>query len=101
MVQQESIVKIVDNTGARKALVIRVLGGSRRRYAGLGDMALTFDWENSGDTYLPLSFRVGKVFSIGKQHVNLFGQFHYNVGDDIPGQDQWGFKLSLTLLFPK
>lgn len=40
MVQQESIVKIVDNTGARKALVIRVLGGSRRRYAGLGDIVV-------------------------------------------------------------
>lgn len=37
MVQQESIVKIADNTGARRALVIRVLGGSKRRYAGLGD----------------------------------------------------------------
>jgi large subunit ribosomal protein L14 len=37
MVQQESILKIADNSGARKALVIRVLGGSRRRYAGLGD----------------------------------------------------------------
>jgi len=37
VVQQESMLKIADNTGARKALVIRVLGGSRRRYAGLGD----------------------------------------------------------------
>ena len=37
MVQQESILRIADNSGARKALVIRVLGGSRRRYAGLGD----------------------------------------------------------------
>ena len=37
MVQQESILKIADNSGARKALVIRVLGGSRRRYASLGD----------------------------------------------------------------
>ncbi len=40
MVQQESILKRVDNTGARKALVIRVLGGSRRRYAGLGDIVV-------------------------------------------------------------
>ena len=40
MVQQESIVKIADNTGARKALVIRVLGGSKRRYAGLGDIVV-------------------------------------------------------------
>mgnify|MGYP003694268323 CR=1 FL=1 len=37
MVQQESIVKVADNSGARKALVIRVLGGSKRRYAGIGD----------------------------------------------------------------
>ena len=40
MVQQESIVKIADNSGARKALVIRVLGGSKRRYAGLGDVVV-------------------------------------------------------------
>jgi large subunit ribosomal protein L14 len=37
MVQQESVIRIADNSGARKALVIRVLGGSRRRYASLGD----------------------------------------------------------------
>ncbi len=40
MVQQESIVKIADNSGARKALVIRVLGGSRRRYARMGDIVV-------------------------------------------------------------
>ena len=38
MIQQESIVRIADNSGARRALCIRVLGGSRRRYAGLGDV---------------------------------------------------------------
>jgi len=40
MVQQESQVKIADNSGARRALVIRVLGGSKRRYAGLGDVVV-------------------------------------------------------------
>ena len=40
MVQQESILKIADNSGARRALVIRVLGGSKRRYAGLGDIVV-------------------------------------------------------------
>lgn len=40
MVQQESIVKIADNSGAKRALVIRVLGGSKRRYAGLGDVVV-------------------------------------------------------------
>ena len=40
MVQQETVVRIADNSGARKALVIRVLGGSKRRYAGLGDVVV-------------------------------------------------------------
>ena len=38
MIQQESVLRIADNTGARAALCIRVLGGSRRRYAGGGDV---------------------------------------------------------------
>ncbi|WP_068596034.1 50S ribosomal protein L14 [Vaginella massiliensis] len=37
MLQQESRLKVADNTGAREALVIRVLGGTRKRYASLGD----------------------------------------------------------------
>jgi large subunit ribosomal protein L14 len=38
MIQQESILRIADNTGAKRALCIRVLGGSRRRYAAVGDV---------------------------------------------------------------
>ncbi|MCR2763247.1 50S ribosomal protein L14 [Microbacterium sp. zg.B48] len=37
MIQQESRIKVADNTGAKELLTIRVLGGSKRRYAGLGD----------------------------------------------------------------
>ena len=40
MIQQESMVKVADNSGAKRALVIRVLGGSKRRYAGLGDQVI-------------------------------------------------------------
>ena len=40
MIQQESVVKVADNSGAKRALVIRVLGGTRRRYAGLGDQVI-------------------------------------------------------------
>src|SRR5512146_1599922 len=40
MIQQESIVKVADNSGAKRALVIRVLGGTKRRYAGLGDTVI-------------------------------------------------------------
>jgi large subunit ribosomal protein L14 len=38
MVQNESRLRVADNTGAREILVIRVNGGSRRRYAGVGDV---------------------------------------------------------------
>lgn len=37
MIQQESVIRIADNSGAKRALVIRVLGGSKRRYARIGD----------------------------------------------------------------
>jgi large subunit ribosomal protein L14 len=38
VIQQESRLKIADNTGAKQILCIRVLGGSGRRYAGIGDV---------------------------------------------------------------
>ena len=37
MVQQESRLKVADNTGAKEVLTIRVLGGTKRRYASIGD----------------------------------------------------------------
>lgn len=37
MIQNESRLKVADNSGAKEVLVIRVLGGTRRRYASLGD----------------------------------------------------------------
>ena len=38
MIQVESRLRVADNTGAREILVIRVKGGHRRRYAGVGDV---------------------------------------------------------------
>lgn len=40
MIQQESRVKVADNTGGREMLVIRVLGGSRKRYGRIGDVVV-------------------------------------------------------------
>ena len=40
MIQQESRLRVADNTGAREVLVIRVLGGSRRRYGRVGDIVV-------------------------------------------------------------
>lgn len=38
MVQQQTYLKVADNTGAKELMCIRVLGGTRRRYAGIGDV---------------------------------------------------------------
>jgi large subunit ribosomal protein L14 len=38
MIQQETILDVADNSGAKRVLCIRVLGGTRRRYAALGDV---------------------------------------------------------------
>jgi len=40
MIQQETVVNITDNSGAKRALCIKVLGGSRRRYATVGDIVV-------------------------------------------------------------
>jgi large subunit ribosomal protein L14 len=40
MIQQESILKVADNSGAREILCIRVLGGSYRKYASVGDVII-------------------------------------------------------------
>ncbi len=40
MIQQESYLNVADNSGAKKLLCIRVLGGSRRRYGGVGDIII-------------------------------------------------------------
>ncbi|MDE2773834.1 MAG: 50S ribosomal protein L14 [Gemmatimonadota bacterium] len=40
MIQQESMLRIADNTGAKSGLCIRVLGGSKRRYARIGDVVV-------------------------------------------------------------
>jgi large subunit ribosomal protein L14 len=38
VIQNETRLRVADNTGAREILTIRVMGGSRRRYAGVGDI---------------------------------------------------------------
>ena len=40
MIQQQTLLKVVDNTGAKELMCIRVLGGSRRKYANVGDVVV-------------------------------------------------------------
>ena len=48
MIQQESRLRVADNSGAKEVLCIKVLGGSKRRYAGIGDVfvATVEPWQN-------------------------------------------------------
>lgn len=49
MIQQESRLKVADNSGAKEVLCIRVLGGSKRRYASIGDqIVVTVKESNPG-----------------------------------------------------
>ena len=41
MIQQQTILKVADNTGAKELMCIRVLGGTRRRYANIGEAILS------------------------------------------------------------
>lgn len=49
MLQQESILEVADNTGAKTVKCVKVLGGTRRRYAGVGDKIICSVQEASPD----------------------------------------------------
>ena len=71
MVQNESRLKVVDNSGAREVLVIRVLGGTRRRYASLGDQIVVTvkDALPSGNVKKGAVSKAVIVRKIGRAHV--------------------------------
>ena len=63
MIQTETMLEIADNSGARKVQCIKVLGGSHRRYAGIGDIikvtvkeAIPRGRVRKGRLWTPLSF---------------------------------------------
>ncbi len=70
MIQSESILNVADNSGARKVLCIKVLGGSRRRYASVGDLivvtvkeALPASKVKKGDVLKAVVVRTAKEIS--------------------------------------
>lgn len=72
MIQQESMLRVADNTGAKEILCIRVLGGSRRRYARLGDVIVATVKESiprgvvkEGDVVKAVIVRTKKEFRRG------------------------------------
>ena len=77
MIQQESRLRVADNSGAKEVLVIKVLGGTRRRYASIGDIfvatvkdAIPGAGVKKGETPLPENAAVtaGKVIVLGPTH---------------------------------
>ncbi|NDE18331.1 50S ribosomal protein L14 [bacterium] len=50
MIQQETVLQVADNSGAKKVLCIRVLGGSRRKYASIGDIIVVSIREATPDS---------------------------------------------------
>ena len=67
MIQQESRLRVADNTGAKEILCIRVLGGSGRRYAGMGDIIVAIDGdpiEDPEDLRIALDDRPGAAIEV-------------------------------------
>lgn len=67
MIQMQSLLEVADNSGARKLMCIKVLGGSKRRYAGVGDVvkvsvkeALPNSRVKKGDVYDAVIVRTRK-----------------------------------------
>ena len=60
MIQQESRLKVADNTGAKEILCIRVLGGSGRRYANIGDVIVASGVVKKGEVVKAVIVRTTK-----------------------------------------
>ena len=79
MIQQESRLKVADNTGAKEILCIRVLGGSGRRYANIGDVIVASVKKaapngvvKKGEVVKAVIVRQPKVFLLAAVHTLLF-----------------------------
>lgn len=70
-------------------------------YAGTPDDLWQYDWNNKEMVQIPLGARLGRVFTIGKQPINMFFQSWYNPVSSRGASANYAFKLNLTFLFPQ
>ena len=76
MIQQESRLTVADNSGAREVLCIRVLGGSKRRYAGVGDVIVgTVKDANPGAAVMKGEVVKAVVVRTAKEHRRQDGTY--------------------------
>jgi hypothetical protein len=69
-------------------------------FGGYSDFEITFDWENSDGTVIPLGLQVGKIFKIGSNHLSFSVEAGWNAGrsSQLP---PWLFGLEMTLILHK
>jgi len=70
-------------------------------YAGLPDDLSNYNWEAKQWGQIPVGARLGRVFHIGNQPINLFGQGWWNAANNRPGGSKYTLKANLTFLFPQ
>lgn len=100
MIQMQSMLDVADNSGARRVMCIKVLGGSHRRYAGIGDIikvtvkeALPRSKVKKGDVYFAVTVRTkkgvrrsdGSVIRFDSNAVVLLNQQKQPIGTRIFG----------------
>jgi hypothetical protein len=66
---------------------------------GSSDMTMTYDWERSAWTALPVGVKLAKLTKMGKQPVQFAGSYEYNFADDFIGPE-WSVNFTVKLLFP-
>ena len=70
MIQQETRLKVADNSGAREVLCFKVLGGSRRRYASLGDV-IVVSVKNAIPDGMVKKGQVSRAVAVSYTHLTL------------------------------
>lgn len=100
MIQMQTVLDVADNSGARKVMCIKVLGGSMRRYAGVGDVikvsikeAIPRGRVKKGDVYFAVIVRTrkgvrrvdGSLIRFDSNAVVLLNQQHQPIGTRIFG----------------
>ena len=67
MIQQETRLHVADNTGAKELLAIRVLGGSKRRYAGIGDVRTVKESRRADGSYIKFDENAAVILGSGRE----------------------------------
>ena len=94
MIQQQTILNVGDNTGAKKVMCIRVMGGSFRRYANIGDIIVCSVKDAAPGGVVKKGDVVGKVYyKIGDEKI---GESEIYTSEDVMRVD---FLYQLTKIF--